>query len=153
MEAKEVESVTKDLSTYERAKGVEFDGEYATRLPFEMYVLMRMPIPDTLLPEWANLPLHPLLKKGLYKLGFTMPTAIQRQAVPMAINGTVVASGEDDSASDEDAEIDSKPSGPRDVVGVAETVSFSRDHSIVRMQLKWSSPRVPVKPSPTLFPS
>jgi superfamily II DNA/RNA helicase len=60
-----------------------------------------------------------LLKKGLHKLGFTKPTEIQKQAIPMAINGTSAA----DVDAGSDVEMDSAPKRSRDVVGVAETVS------------------------------
>lgn len=52
-----------------------------------------------LLPAWAKIPLHASLKKCLLSLGFVNPTEIQKQAVPLALEG-------------------------RDVVGVAETVSL-----------------------------
>lgn len=40
VEAKEDASVPRDLSTYELAKDVEFDGEYSLTFPFETYVPM-----------------------------------------------------------------------------------------------------------------
>src|SRR3954469_18615718 len=52
---------------------------------------------DDLMPEWKDLGLAPALKRGLWGLGFTKPTEIQKRAVPFALGG-------------------------RDVVGVAETV-------------------------------
>jgi superfamily II DNA/RNA helicase len=67
------------------------------------------------------MPIHPLLKKGLHKLGFTKPTEIQKQAIPVAVNGSP-ASEEEGDESDEDME--GQPEKRlRDVVGVAETVS------------------------------
>lgn len=57
---------------------------------------------DSLLPLWTEFPLHPLIKRGLHKLGFTDPTEIQKRAIPVALQ-----------------------SG-KDVVGVAETVSNAR---------------------------
>jgi ATP-dependent RNA helicase DDX24/MAK5 len=51
------------------------------------------------MPEWKDLALAPALKRGLWGLGFTKPTEIQKRAVPFAMDG-------------------------RDVVGVAETVSY-----------------------------
>ncbi|EIW66497.1 hypothetical protein TREMEDRAFT_65359 [Tremella mesenterica DSM 1558] len=53
---------------------------------------------DTLLPQWSSIPLHPILKRSLSKLGFTKPTDIQARALPVCLAG-------------------------RDVVGVAETGS------------------------------
>lgn len=54
---------------------------------------------DSLLPSWTGIPLHPLLKRGLHRLGYSTPTEIQKRAIPVGIQ-------------DE-----------RDVVGVAETGS------------------------------
>ena len=100
------------------------------------------------------MPLHPLLKKGLHKLGFTKPTEIQKQAIPMAVNGTTVSSEKHDATSDEDMETESAPKRSRDVVGVAETVSRSKTIPICA-DSSWDflAFRDPVKPSPTLCPS
>lgn len=72
------------------------------------------------------MPIHPLLKKGLYKLGFTKPTEIQRRAIPVAVNGSEPVSGEDGNETDEDMEDAQSENRLRDVVGVAETVSRPR---------------------------
>lgn len=95
-------------------------------------------IVDCLLPEWKDLPLHPLLKKGLHKLGFTKPTEIQKQAIPMAINGTSTSSDDVDAGSD--VEMESAPKRSRDVVGVAETVSTALLLDIVNVAHENPSP-------------
>ena len=58
-----------------------------------------IPLPDDLLPEWRDVPLHPALKEALLNLKFTTPTEIQKRSLPVALRG-------------------------KDIVGVAETVSW-----------------------------
>ena len=53
---------------------------------------------QSLLPNWHSFSLHPRILRWLYTKGFSTPTPIQVQAIPIALNG-------------------------KDVVGVAETVS------------------------------
>lgn len=55
---------------------------------------------DTLLPAWSEISLHSRIKRALVELGFSKPTGIQERALPAGLSG-------------------------RDVVGVAETVSFN----------------------------
>ncbi|KAJ9109741.1 hypothetical protein QFC19_001971 [Naganishia cerealis] len=93
----------KSISTFERAKDVTFN--------------------DALLPEWKKIPLHPLLKKGLHKLGFSKPTDIQRQTIPVAINGLPVSTKEETEDDETDAEEEKAQRKTRDIVGVAETGS------------------------------
>lgn len=118
----EDEPSAKTLNTYERAKDVEFDGKHLPHRP-DPPKLSPSPQSDALLPEWKSMPIHPLLKKGLYKLGFTKPTEIQKQAIPVAVNGSP-ASEEEGHESDEDMEDAQGEKRLRDVVGVAETVSL-----------------------------
>lgn len=128
------ETMAKTLNTFERAKGVEFDGKLRRLTPNDSpaQLLNRT---DTLLPEWKKMPIHPLLKKGLHKLGFTKPTEIQKQAIPIAVNGTAASSGDEDDGSDEDMENKETEHKLRDVVGVAETVG----HTFVVVQVPRSS--------------
>lgn len=108
---------------------VAFDGmstlqgkkRLSARIPLILRVL------DSLLPNWADFALHPLIKRGLAKLGFTDPTEIQKQAIPVALQAG------------------------KDVVGVAETVSY-REHVGAHV-LTLLRPRARVKRSPTPFPS
>jgi superfamily II DNA/RNA helicase len=57
------------------------------------------PQAQNLLDDWNKYGLHPLLLRALHRQNFTTPTPIQSKALPPALN-------------------------KRDVVGVAETVSF-----------------------------
>lgn len=99
------------------------------------------------------MPIHPLLKKGLHKLGFTKPTEIQKQAIPMAVNGTSPTTDDQENESDQDVEMEQSEKRLRDVVGVAETVS-SWSYLVTARAGTHAGLlyRVPVKPSPTLCP-
>jgi ATP-dependent RNA helicase DDX24/MAK5 len=79
--ASTADAVVQPPSLQDRIKDIKFD-------------------PD-LLPGWKDQPLHPLLKKSLFALGFSRPSDIQAKAVPIGLQEG------------------------RDVVGVAETVSHS----------------------------
>lgn len=70
------------------------------------------------------MPLHPLLKKGLHKLGFSKPTDIQRQAIPLAVDGVMTLKKQEKEAGETDEETGDAERKNRDIVGVAETVSI-----------------------------
>ena len=67
-------------------------------------------IVDNMLPEWKQFPLHPQLFSSLYKQKFTKPTPIQESTLPVAIKG-------------------------KDVVGIAQTVSYQTLVSIYKIKL------------------
>ena len=75
---------------------------------------------DALLPEWKGIDIHTSLKRALLGMGFVKPTEIQARAVAPGSSG-------------------------RDIVGVAETVSPSRDAAYASTDQR----RVPVKLSHT----
>jgi hypothetical protein len=90
---------------------------------------------DGLLPAYSSYPLHQSLKRSLHSLDFKTPTAIQKRA------WDTVLTPDEGSA--------------KDLVGVAETVyPFSRRSSRRNAETDhFLRYRVPVKLSPTLFPS
>ena len=59
---------------------------------------------DSELAEWSEIKLHNALKKALVALEFNKPTDIQTRSLPFALDG-------------------------RDIVGVAETVSLTREET------------------------
>lgn len=52
---------------------------------------------DAVLPHWSSLPVHSLLKRSIFNMGFFKPSPIQATSLPFGLSG-------------------------RDIVGVAETV-------------------------------
>jgi ATP-dependent RNA helicase DDX23/PRP28 len=39
------------------------------------------------LRKWDECPMHPLLRRAIDDMGYTAPTPIQRQAIPMGLAG------------------------------------------------------------------
>ena len=65
------------------------EDEEFTELTSNAFTGLAMPLPDDDidLPHWASLPLSSYTLSGLQSHGFTEPTPIQRETIPMALNG------------------------------------------------------------------
>ncbi|KAF8001523.1 hypothetical protein HF325_004024 [Metschnikowia pulcherrima] len=83
------ESVPAPKKNTNPAAAAAGEDEELTELTFNAFTGLAMPLPDDDidLPHWASLPLSSYTLSGLQSHGFTEPTPIQRETIPMALNG------------------------------------------------------------------
>lgn len=65
--------------------------ESESQLSSSLFSALNMPLPDDNqidLPEWSSIPLSPYILNGLQTLGFTQPTPIQKQTIPISLEGS-----------------------------------------------------------------
>lgn len=86
VEQSEKDVLDDQMETEQKGKEKEEDAD----LRSSVFSSLIIPLPDDNnlnLPEWAPIPLSPYLLNGLQALGFTLPSPIQKQTIPLSMEG------------------------------------------------------------------
>lgn len=66
------------------------DSKEEEELHSTVFSALNMPLPDDNqidLPEWESIPLSPYILNGLQTMGFSLPTPIQKETIPISLEG------------------------------------------------------------------